>query len=53
VGHPPKHECVTAEILARHHPPGYRRCQFFAAEAAPIGLAVPPERVHTERFDMV
>ena len=24
-----------------------------AAEAALIGLGVPPERVHTERFDMV
>ena len=53
---------VTAEILARHLPPGHRRYQFFicgpdpmmdAAEAALIGLGVPPERVHTERFDMV
>jgi predicted ferric reductase len=53
---------VTAEILERHLPPGYRRFQFFicgpdpmmdAAEAALIGLGVPPERVHTERFDMV
>jgi ferredoxin-NADP reductase len=53
---------VTAEALARHLPPGYRRFQFFicgpdpmmdAAEAALIGLGVPPERVHTERFDMV
>ena len=53
---------VTAEVLARHLPPGYRRFQFFicgpdpmmdAAEAALIGLGVPPERVHTERFDMV
>jgi predicted ferric reductase len=53
---------VTAEVLARHLPPGHRRFQFFicgpdpmmdAAEAALIGLGVPPERVHTERFDMV
>jgi predicted ferric reductase len=53
---------VTAEILERHLPPAYRRFQFFicgpdpmmdAAEAALIGLGVPPERVHTERFDMV
>jgi predicted ferric reductase len=53
---------VTDEVLARHQPPGYRRFQFFicgpdpmmdAAEAALIGLGVPPERVHTERFDMV
>jgi predicted ferric reductase len=53
---------VTAEVLSRHLPPGYRRFQFFicgpdpmmdAAEAALIGLGVPAERVHTERFDMV
>ena len=53
---------VTAEVLERHLPPGYRRFQFFicgpdpmmdAAEKALIGLGVPPERVHTERFDMV
>jgi predicted ferric reductase len=53
---------VTAEVLTRHLPPGHRRFQYFicgpdpmmdAAEAALIGLGVPPERVHTERFDMV
>ena len=53
---------LTAEVLGRHLPPGYRRFQFFicgpdpmmdAAEAALIGLGVAPERVHTERFDMV
>jgi ferredoxin-NADP reductase len=53
---------VTAEVLARHLPAGYRRFQFFicgpdpmmdAAEAALLKLDVPPERVHTERFDMV
>jgi predicted ferric reductase len=53
---------VTAEVLSRHLPPGYRRFQFFicgpdpmmnAAEAALVELDVPPERVHTERFDMV
>jgi predicted ferric reductase len=53
---------LTAEILARHLPAAYRRFQFFicgpdpmmdAAESALIELGVPPERVHTERFDMV
>ena len=53
---------LTAEILARHLPPAYRRFQYFicgpdpmmdAAEAALIELGVPPERVHTERFNMV
>ena len=53
---------VTAEVLARHLPPGYRRFQFFicgpepmmdAAESALLQLRVPPERVHTERFEMV
>ena len=53
---------VTAEVLSRHLPPGYRRFQFFicgpdpmmnAVESALAQLGVPPERVHTERFDMV
>jgi predicted ferric reductase len=53
---------VRAEVLARHLPPGYRRFQYFicgpdpmmdAAESALVGLGVPAERVHTERFDMV
>jgi predicted ferric reductase len=53
---------VSAELLARHLPAGYRRFQYFicgpdpmmdAAESALIGLGVPAERVHTERFDMV
>jgi predicted ferric reductase len=53
---------VSADILARHLPPGYRRFQFFicgpdammdAAEAALVQLGVPRERVHTERFNMV
>jgi predicted ferric reductase len=53
---------VTEEVFARHLPSGYRRFQFFicgpdpmmdAAEEALVGLGVPPERVHTERFDMV
>jgi len=52
---------VTADVLARHLPSGYRRFQFFicgpdpmmdAAEAALVELGVPAERVHTERFDM-
>jgi len=53
---------VTAEVFARHLPPGFRRLQFFicgpdpmmdAAEKALVELGVPAERVHTERFDMV
>jgi predicted ferric reductase len=53
---------VTAELLERHLPPGFRRFQFFicgpdpmmdAAEAALVALGVPGERVHTERFNMV
>jgi ferredoxin-NADP reductase len=53
---------VTAAVLARHLPPGHRRFQYYicgpapmmdAAEAALLRLGVPPERVHTERFDMV
>ncbi len=53
---------VTSEVLARHLPPGYRRFQFFicgpdammdAVEAALVKLGAPPERVHTERFNMV
>ena len=53
---------VTADMLSRHLPPGYRRSQCFicgpdpmmdAAEAALVRLGVPLERVHTERFDMV
>jgi predicted ferric reductase len=53
---------VRGDVLERHLPPGYRRFQFFicgpdpmmdAAEAALVELGVPPERVHTERFDMV
>jgi predicted ferric reductase len=53
---------VTAELLSRHLPGGYRRFQFFicgpvpmmdAAETALVELGVPGERVHTERFDMV
>lgn len=52
---------ITAEVLGRHLPSGYRRFQYFicgpdpmmdAAESALIDLDVPPERVHTERFDM-
>jgi predicted ferric reductase len=53
---------LTAEVLARHLPAGFRRFQFFicgpdpmmdAAEAALVELGVPAERVHTERFNMV
>ena len=53
---------VTAELLARHVPTGYRRFQFFicgpapmmnAAEMALAELGVVDARIHTERFDMV
>jgi predicted ferric reductase len=53
---------VTAELLARHLPRGYDRFQYFVCGPAPmmdavehalVGLGVPDERVHTERFDMV
>jgi predicted ferric reductase len=53
---------VSALLLSRHLPRGYRRFQFFicgpppmmnAAEKALLDLGVPAERVHTERFDMV
>jgi predicted ferric reductase len=53
---------IRSEVLERHLPAGFRRFQFFicgpdpmmdAAEAALIERGVPPERVHTERFDMV
>jgi ferredoxin-NADP reductase len=64
---PPEHWAgesgyVRADVLSRHLPPGYRRFQFFIcgpdpmmdpAEEALVGLGVPSERVHTERFDMV
>jgi predicted ferric reductase len=52
---------LTAEVLSRHLPPGFRRFQYFicgpdpmmdAAEVALAQLGVPAERVHTERFDM-
>ena len=53
---------IDAGVLSRHLPPGFKRFQYFicgpdpmmdAAETALIELDVPPERVHTERFDMV
>lgn len=48
---------VTADVLSRHLPPGYERCQYFicgpdpmmdAMQTALARLGVPPERVHTE-----
>jgi predicted ferric reductase len=53
---------VTVDVLTRHLPTGFRRFQFFicgpdpmmdAVQAALLRLGVPPERVHTERFNMV
>jgi ferredoxin-NADP reductase len=49
------------DVVTRHLPDGYTRWQYFscgpdammdAAEAARVGLGVPAQRVHTERFDM-
>jgi predicted ferric reductase len=53
---------VTADLLARHLPPGHHRFQYFVCGPAPmmdavehglVALGVPDERIHTERFDMV
>lgn len=53
---------VTAELLRRHLPSQYRRFQYFvcgpvpmiaAVERALHAIAVPGERVHSERFDLV
>lgn len=53
---------LDAEILARHLPDAFRRFQYFACgpvpmltavEQALVGLGVPGDRVHTERFDWV
>lgn len=53
---------VTAEILRRHLPPRHGRLQYFVCGPAPMmdalervlaELGVPPDRVHTERYDMV
>jgi len=53
---------VTRELLARHLPGQYRRYQFFVCgpppmmdmvEAGLLALGVPPERIATERFDMI
>lgn len=53
---------VNAEIIARHLPDGFRRFQYFGCGPVPmlksveeslVGLGVPADRVHTERFDWV
>lgn len=53
---------LDAHILARHLPESFRRFQYFACgpvpmltavESALVGLGVPADRVHTERFDWV
>jgi predicted ferric reductase len=53
---------VNEQILLRHLPEGFRRFQFFICGPAPmmdaaenmlVGLGLPGERVHTERFNMV
>lgn len=53
---------LDAEIIARHLPDGFRRFQYFACGPVPmltvveeslVGLGVPADRVHTERFDWV
>lgn len=53
---------LDAEIIARHLPDGFPRFQYFACGPVPllkvveeslVGLGVPADRVHTERFDWV
>jgi predicted ferric reductase len=53
---------LDAAILERHLPEGYRRFQYFACgptpmlaavETALVGIGVPADRIHTERFDWV
>ncbi|NUR07785.1 MAG: hypothetical protein HOQ45_12360 [Nocardioidaceae bacterium] len=53
---------LDADLLARHLPAGFRRFQYFACgptpmlaavESALVGLDVPADRIHTERFDWV
>ena len=53
---------LDADTLARHLPKSYRRFQFFACgptpmltavETALVGIGVPADRIHTERFDWV
>lgn len=53
---------LDAEIIARHLPAGFQRFQYFACGPVPmleavedalVGLGVPADRVHTERFDWV
>lgn len=53
---------LNAEMVARHLPHGFRRFQYFACGPVPmlkvveeslVGLGVPADRVHTERFDWV
>jgi predicted ferric reductase len=53
---------VDAEMLRRHLPPGANRWQFFACgpnammnaiEDAVVALDVPPDHIHTERFNWV
>jgi predicted ferric reductase len=53
---------VSAEILSRYLPKQYKRFQYFVCGPTPMmdavenilpPLGVPPELIHTERFDMV
>ena len=54
---------ISADLLRKHLPPRqYRRWQYFICGPSPMmdamekvlpGLGVPPEKIHTERFDMV
>ncbi len=53
---------ITTEILKRYLPKRYRSYQFFVCGPAPLmdlmesllpEIGVPPEHVHTERFDFV
>jgi len=52
---------ITSEVLMRHLPRQYKRFQFFVCGPSPLmnsmervlpAIGVPPESVHTERFDI-
>ncbi len=52
---------ITTEMLLRHLPPQYKRFQYFVCGPSPLmdameralpSIGVPPESVHTERFDI-
>jgi predicted ferric reductase len=53
---------INADVLRKYLPPQYKRFQYFICGPGPLmdameealpALGVPPQNVHTERFDMV